>query len=249
MAICRTSKDSGNFVMVDKHFINDSQISWKAKGLLVYFLSKPDDWKFYETDLLKHAVDGKDGLKSGIKELENAGYIKRNRERDKKGYFSGYSYQIFERPNQSGLSDVGKTVNGKTVNGQTATTNNNSTKNKRTNNDNNKMSSTSTVHIIQEIIDYLNKKTGKNFKASIKETRQLISQRLQEGFTINDFKKVIDNKTTQWLNNSKMNQYLRPETLFGTKFESYLNAKIAITNDNDRGIEELKNEMFGSGIK
>ena len=73
------------------------------------------------------------------------------------------------------------------------------------------------------IIRYLNEKTGKNYKHSTKATRQSIHARMKEGFTVDDFKAVIDIKTAQWLKDSKMNSYLRPETLFGTKFEGYLN--------------------------
>jgi len=76
---------------------------------------------------------------------------------------------------------------------------------------------------IPEIINYLNKKTKKDFKPSTKVTKEKINARLNEGFTIEDFQKVIDNKAKDWLTDPKMNEYLRPETLFGTKFESYLN--------------------------
>jgi len=75
----------------------------------------------------------------------------------------------------------------------------------------------------QEIIDYLNLKTGKNFKASSRHARKHIKARHAEGHTLEDFKRVIDNKCSQWLSNPEMAAYLRPETLFGTKFESYLN--------------------------
>ena len=76
--------------------------------------------------------------------------------------------------------------------------------------------------IYKEIIDYLNLKTNKSFKTNTKDTQKHIQARLKEGFKIDDFKKVIDNKTSKWLN-TDMEQYLRPTTLFGTKFESYLN--------------------------
>lgn len=80
-----------------------------------------------------------------------------------------------------------------------------------------------------EVIDYLNQKTGKNFKHTSKVTQRHIRARLAEGFTVNDFKKVIDNKCSDWLRDQKMKEYLRPETLFGTKFESYLNSKTTTT--------------------
>lgn len=75
----------------------------------------------------------------------------------------------------------------------------------------------------KEIIDYLNKQTGSNYKHTTKATRELINARSKEGFTLDDFKKVIDNKTSEWLNNIDFAKYLRPQTLFNTKFESYLN--------------------------
>lgn len=75
------------------------------------------------------------------------------------------------------------------------------------------------------IVDFLNKKAGTKYKFTSQKTKALINKRLAEGFTIDDFKKVVENKCAEWINNPKMEQYLRPETLFGTKFESYLNAK------------------------
>ena len=76
---------------------------------------------------------------------------------------------------------------------------------------------------IVDIVDYLNKKAGKNFKSNSKKTKFLINARIREGFEVKDFKKVIDIKTTEWINDKRMEQYLRPETLFGNKFEGYLN--------------------------
>lgn len=75
----------------------------------------------------------------------------------------------------------------------------------------------------QSIIDYLNQKANKNYKHTSAKTQTLISARWNEGFKEQDFFKVIDNKVSVWLKNPNMNQYLRPETLFGTKFEGYLN--------------------------
>lgn len=92
-------------------------------------------------------------------------------------------------------------------------------------------------NIIKDIVEYLNFKTNSSYRYSSDKTRRTINARLNEGFTLDDFKKVIDIKTTQWLGDQKMEQYLRPETLFGTKFESYLNTKLPnqkeMKNDGD----------------
>lgn len=77
-------------------------------------------------------------------------------------------------------------------------------------------------NFISDVIDYLNKKSDKNFKSNTNKTISLINARRKEGFSLDDFKKVINTKTKQWKNKPDMNKYLRPETLFGTKFESYL---------------------------
>ena len=81
----------------------------------------------------------------------------------------------------------------------------------------------------QEVVEYLNQKTGKNFKHTSKVTQRHIRARLAEGFTVSDFKQEIDKKCSDWLRDQKMKEYLRPETLFGTKFESYLNSKTTTT--------------------
>lgn len=74
-----------------------------------------------------------------------------------------------------------------------------------------------------EIIDYLNQKAGTRYKAGPEKTQKLIKALWNDGFRVPDFQKAIDNKVAEWLNDATMSKYLRPETLFGTKFESYLN--------------------------
>lgn len=75
-----------------------------------------------------------------------------------------------------------------------------------------------------EIINYLNAKANKQYKSTTTATKRLINGRLAEGYSIEDFKRVIDLKVQQWLHNPDMNKYLRPDTLFNaTKFEAYLN--------------------------
>ena len=79
------------------------------------------------------------------------------------------------------------------------------------------------MKVITEIVDYLNEKAHKNYRSNNKTTIRHINARLKEGRTLSDFKQVIDNRCATWLG-TDMEQYLRPETLFGSKFESYLNS-------------------------
>lgn len=76
---------------------------------------------------------------------------------------------------------------------------------------------------VLSVISFLNEKTGKSYKATSKATINLIAARLKDGVSIEELKSVIEKKAIQWLNDEKMAKYLRPETLFGNKFESYLN--------------------------
>lgn len=87
---------------------------------------------------------------------------------------------------------------------------------------NNILSPSSTAYPYKDVINYLNQQTGKHYKSTTKKNQTVIRARTDEGFSLQDFKKVIDNKVTEWTG-TDMEKYLRPETLFGTKFEGYLN--------------------------
>ena len=76
-----------------------------------------------------------------------------------------------------------------------------------------------------EIIQHLNMRTGAKYKSNTAKTKQLINARLNEGFTLDDFKTVIDKKCVEWCG-TEFEKFLRPNTLFGTKFESYLNQNV-----------------------
>lgn len=80
------------------------------------------------------------------------------------------------------------------------------------------------VDTIRQIVDFLNQTCNTKYKYSNKKIVSLINARLKDGFTIEDFKIVISKKAKDWLG-TDYEKFLRPETLFGTKFESYLNQK------------------------
>ena len=107
---------------------------------------------------------------------------------------------------------------------------------------NNIVEQSPTIHIseIKEIISYLNQKARTNYKPTTKTTQKHINARLNEGYTVDDFKKVIDTKCSEWLN-TDYSKYLRPETLFGNKFESYLNTSAAVQNNIFAGYKVIEN--------
>ncbi len=89
----------------------------------------------------------------------------------------------------------------------------------------------------KEIIEYLNQKLGTAFKPNAAKNRTFINARLKEGYTVDDFKKVIDNQIANWGTNPKMVRYLRPETLFGTKFDGYLNPIHVQRTERDQDLD------------
>lgn len=93
------------------------------------------------------------------------------------------------------------------------------------------------IDSIKEIVAYMNEVWHKNYKYQTPKTQNLIRTRLKEGFTVEDFKRVIDHRYSEWGRDEKMAAYLRPETVFGTKFESYLNnapqPRVIVTEDTE----------------
>lgn len=87
---------------------------------------------------------------------------------------------------------------------------------------------------VREIVDYLNSVAGTRYKASTRNTVAHIKARLKEGFTVEDFKAVIDTKAAAWKDDPKMCAYIRPQTLFGPKFEGYLNERRAVSANAGR---------------
>ena len=119
--------------------------------------------------------------------------------------------------------------------------NNNLTTNQQQSNNTTKKKEKDNNNIYSLVIDYLNRKASTNYRASTKNTQSFINARLKEGYTVEDFKKVVDSKSKEWLN-TDFEKYLRPATLFGTKFENYLNEAnkkepTAIGSDKNKNIK------------
>ena len=100
------------------------------------------------------------------------------------------------------------------------------------------------VSVIKDIVSFLNNELGKDFKDNSKSTISLIESRFKEGYTFEDFKKVITTKKANWIN-TDMAVYLRPSTLFGSKFESYLNEPVKTSGVTVMGLPaEVEYEYF-----
>lgn len=130
--IIRVMKGKENpYVMIDKRIYSDSNLSWKAKGILSYLLSKPDNWRVQESDIIKQSKDGRDSVRAGLKELIEAGYMKHNSVRNESGKILFWEYQVFEVPTDQasddlariGFSTSGFPTSGFSTSGKSDTTN------------------------------------------------------------------------------------------------------------------------------
>lgn len=213
------------FTTVDNVVLNDTNLSWKAKGLFVYLWSQSDEWNFYETEVAKHSTDGIVSLKNGLKELEDQGYLKRQRVRDEQGKFKENEWILSESPMLEKPMLENLMLDNRTL---TNTNNNNINNNKDESNSTkeNKESSNKKNNKYnfdyKKFFEFFKETTGKRYTAT-NNNKKLINARLNEGATKQDFYLITKHKAIQWKDND-MNQWLKPSTLFIPKhFEDYLN--------------------------
>ena len=229
MAIIKVNKTK-NYTTISNFHLREKDMSLKAKGLLSLMLSLPEDWDYSVSGLAKLSKDGKDSVTNTLIELERFGYVKRTQCLNDKNQFDGYDYDIYEEPQfeeetpLTGNPLTGNPLTGNPLTGNPPQLNTNILNTNLIKEEKYKKEEKCEIPYV-EIIDYLNLKTKSHYKYNTNKTRDCIKARWNEGFTLEDFKKVIDNKSKEWLGDPKYENYLRPETLFGNKFEGYLNSK------------------------
>lgn len=216
-------KDVANHVaIIDQALIRDSRLSWKARGIFAYLWTQSENWEFNEIEVANHATDGRDSLRSGLKELEDAGYLNRGRERDPNGRVKSSRWVLHEKP----MLEITTQENPTQDNGtQRYHQEKIPSREDNTNRSISQAEPDNALRSRKEILDYLNEKLGTKYRPNATKNKTVINARLNEGYKLDDFKTVIDNKIADWGNNQKMSKFLRPETLFGTKFDAYLNEK------------------------
>lgn len=225
-----TNLGKHGFTIINNDAINDSKLSWRAKGILIYIRSRPDDWQFYSSEVEKHSTDGIKSLLSGLKELEDCGYLKRLQGKSKDGRFTELEWQIADTPaflpqTVSRYAVSGHAVSGHAVKGTLLNTD--STNTDKPNTDSKDHSPVDTGQRPEPdyagLIQYLNQKSGKHYRDT-PTNRSLIKTRLSDGATVDDIKAAIDHVCAGW-RGTKMDQYIRPSTIFrASKFEGYVNS-------------------------
>lgn len=221
MATFRVHKTSDYTVMSNTH-LRDKNLSLKAKGLLSVMLSLPEEWNYSINGLVAICKENTTAVESALKELKDQNYVyvtKKFPNETQSGRME-YEYDIYEQPQEKqpkeNLWAEKQGVDFLGVENSPQLNTNISIPNKQSTN----ISSTD----IKDIVDFLNQQADCRYKADTPKTVSLIKARMAEGFTVEDFKTVINHMVAEW-EGTDMEKFLRPETLFGTKFESYLNRK------------------------
>lgn len=201
-------------IWIPKEVYLNKELSWIEKILFVEIDSLDGEEGCYASNeyFAEHLQVSKGRISKMINKLVKMKYI------SSELIYKKGTKQIEKRVLKNNLTYSQKRLEGIVENDHRGIVENDQDNNKDKNN-------TLYINIYSPVIDYLNEKCGTSYKSTTNKTQTLIRARQVEGFELEDFKKVIDNKAASWLNDSKMCKFLRPETLFGNKFEGYLNEK------------------------
>ncbi|MGN0180396.1 MAG: conserved phage C-terminal domain-containing protein [Monoglobaceae bacterium] len=213
-----------NYYQIQGWMINRLGLKGVALSVYAIIYGFSQDGENEYTGSLQYLCDfcggvSKPTIIKALKDLTESGFIIRREEVINNVLFTRYkadytAVKKLDGGSKETLPGVVKNFNR----GSKETLPNNNIHNKSINNKDNKS-------IVNQVIGHLNDRAGTRYKTKAQNTQRYINARLKEGFTVEDFIIVIDKKCAEW-KGTNMEKYLRPETLFGSKFESYLNAPI-----------------------
>jgi len=209
----------------------DPRLSWKAKGLHTYLMSRPPGWEIHYHHLASCSTDGKSSLGSAVKELSALGYLRIEKEQGESGHFSGSKWVLTESPMTMPIgespypdypdtdypdTDYPDTDNGTISKKQEAVKNTNK-KNPSVGEAAARLGSR-----CDTLMEYLNQATERSGVTLFRSYGGL-RERLKDGVADEDVRLVIDFKRAQWGHDERMRAYIRPKTLFGKEnFPGYL---------------------------
>lgn len=251
MPIIRKKIDT-NYTKLWNGTVQNENLSLRAKGLLWYMLSLPDDWDFTIKGIAEKLKESEKIIIKTLHELEEFGYHKKEHIYEN-GRIKDWVYYIYVEPEQDIIDNYkSKHTKNKKIkqdvqkqhsckqhcyfsSDKQTITNKLVIENKQTNKikeqniySQNEEEIKKKNKIFNEnvkcIIDYLNETANTKYRYNTPKTVQLIGNRFKDGFVLDDFYDVIDNKWKDW-KGTEWEKYMRPETLFGNKFENYLNQK------------------------
>ena len=253
MPVIRTEKHS-HYVAIRNETLEDTRLSWAARGLLAYLLTKPPSWEVHAQHLIQQGPAGRDAVYAILRELESAGYLTKEPSRQG-GKYAGTDWVVWETPAGADGPSLGAPCTDKPYPDKPYPDNPCPSKDSETvipdtyqapsgegratpdagsNGGGRSAAEEPLVEQAERVIAYLNDRTGRAFRArkpSGGPTRAVeghLLPRLRDGYSVEECYSVVANRVAAWGSDPKMAQYLRPETLFrASKFESYLGDALA----------------------
>lgn len=209
-----------NFTITPNELIDDEKISPQARFLFVWLASKPDDWRYHSSVINKALGVSDDTRRKYMNELALNGWISKCQKKLQSGQWGENDIILHPSPNFSGTVKTPSPKKSETVkNGNGKSTAHNKT-DLLTNTD--LFQQDEIPFVPKTVILYLNeKKGGRGFDFNSTNYTE-IKARIKDGYKLPDFKKVIDAAIIKWLDDPQNKHFIRPETLFGKKFNGYL---------------------------
>lgn len=267
MAVIRVEKTK-NYTVMSNYHLREKKMSLKAKGLLSLMLSLPPDWDYSIKGLVSICKEKELAITNTLDELKTFGYLHIEKvypNTENNGRIE-YIYTVFEFPKNKNVEKSAKTYEKEEIQEggfqhlenqdlelqdleNQVQLNIDKQNTKELNKEEEISGEETSPEPNQEIIDILNEKTKSKYKYTTKSTQRLINARLNEKFTVDDFKIVIAKKAREWVKDPVMHKYLRPETLFSAShFESYLNEKEKPIH-SEQSEHEIRKNQFADIIR
>lgn len=183
-----------NFTVVRNDVLQDENLSWKAKGVFVYLWSQKDDWQYYSKEVVKHSTDGIKSLRSGLRELQDAGYLRITQLREN-GEFTNQKWDLSPVPMPlSPDSPKGSAENGDAEKGQLTSTNSNNNLSKKTSSHKSKIYDDDSPYMILAnlLLRWMVSNNDKTKQPNIQKWADEIRKMHQiDKYDLGDIKKVI----------------------------------------------------------
>ena len=208
--------------MLPNEVLENPNLSWKAKGIFGLLASKPDDWNFYMEQISNYATDKQGALKSGVKELEEAGYLVRKIRHTQENKFAGMEW-ILTVPDSAFSRQAENPSDGNSVSRKTIRHNN--TNNTNTDNTNTKKPLYDDSERTWWFISYWNRLYNAEVRFTEKKKRQVVAR--LKVFSAEEIVRSMKNRSNDvwlenngfmkdwdsfWRNNEKVERYLNKET-------------------------------------
>lgn len=237
------------FTIIDNTIIRNKDISLKAKGMMLVLSSLPNGWNFTENGLTSILKESRDSVRTTLKELEKHGYLHRERVRDENGKYGGTDYHLYQQPILEQPIYEKPMYDNPTLDKNTQLNKEVLNKDKSNKEVLNKdlisidETEKQILRVCELVIEHLNHTLGTNsFRYKAKKNQTPIRARLNDGFKLDDFIRVINYKHWEW-QDTDYAKFLRPETLFGNKFDGYLSASFTAEDRERKKQEKFKKSL------